>query len=79
MGGRKHYNHPLVGRLVLEHVPFSINENPELQMLLFTPVPELDSPNKLRRLIEEFAEKTERGVSLNSEGSKSHHGLPRGS
>jgi len=64
-GGRKHYNHPLVGRMVLEHVPFSINENPELQMLLFTPVPELDSPSKLRRLIEEFAEKSERGVSLN--------------
>lgn len=65
-GGRKHYNHPLVGRLVLEHVPFSINENPKLQMLPFTPVPKLDSPSKLRRLIEEFAEKAERSVSLTS-------------
>jgi transcriptional regulator with XRE-family HTH domain len=64
-GGRKHYNHPIAGRLVLEHVPFSINENPELQMLLFTPVPELDSPGKLRRLIEAFAAKSECGVSLN--------------
>jgi hypothetical protein len=31
-------------------------------MLLFTPVPELDSPSKLRRVIEEFAAKTERSI-----------------
>jgi transcriptional regulator with XRE-family HTH domain len=52
--GRLLYNHPKVGRLYLEHVGLALRDNPELTLVMFVPVPELDSIAKLGAIIRSF-------------------------
>jgi len=52
--GRLAYNHPAVGRLYLEHVGLALKDNPELTLVMFVPVPELDSIAKLGEIIRSF-------------------------
>jgi hypothetical protein len=49
---RKEREHPLVGRLVLQSTSFQVIDHPDLRMVVYTPLPEADTMNKLRRLAE---------------------------
>lgn len=54
--GRKDFNHPQVGRLALEHITLRVPENPDLKVMIYTPLDEDDTSAKLRRLLNEFTE-----------------------
>jgi transcriptional regulator with XRE-family HTH domain len=44
-------NHPLVGRLALHPTVFPLPEQPDLQMIVYTPLPQEDTAAKLRALM----------------------------
>jgi transcriptional regulator with XRE-family HTH domain len=50
--GRKELRHPTAGTLVFEHAVFNPVEAPEQRLILYTPVPEEDTPQKLAQLLE---------------------------
>jgi transcriptional regulator with XRE-family HTH domain len=50
--GRKEVIHPQVGRLVFEHAVFHPTESPEQRLILYSPLPDEDTPAKLARLLE---------------------------
>jgi transcriptional regulator with XRE-family HTH domain len=50
--GRKELHHPLVGTLIFEHAVFHPAEVPEQRLILYTPMPEHDTPEKLDELLE---------------------------
>jgi transcriptional regulator with XRE-family HTH domain len=50
--GRKEIRHPEVGTLVFEHAVFNPVEAPEQRLILYTPVPEHDTPEKLAELLD---------------------------
>ena len=50
--GRKELHHPTAGELVFEHAVFHPAEAPEQRLILYTPVPEHDTPQKLAELLE---------------------------
>jgi transcriptional regulator with XRE-family HTH domain len=52
--GLKRYNHPLVGRLQLQHVSFSVMDDPELTLTILAPPRTTDSRAKLQRIINHF-------------------------
>jgi transcriptional regulator with XRE-family HTH domain len=52
--GLKRYNHPLVGRLQLQHVSFSVMDDPELTLTILAPARSADSRTKLRQIINDF-------------------------
>ena len=52
--GLKRYNHPLVGRLQLQHVSFSVMDDPELTLTILAPARTTDSRTKLRQIINHF-------------------------
>src|SRR5215469_3474186 len=52
--GLKRYNHPLVGRLQLQHVSFSVMDDPELTLTILAPARSADSRTKLRQIINHF-------------------------
>jgi transcriptional regulator with XRE-family HTH domain len=47
--GCAQYNHPLVGRMVVDHMTFSVVDNPELRVVAW--LPEASSMKKMRRII----------------------------
>ena len=49
--GRKEVNHPIAGRMVFEHALFNPAEAPEQRLVLYTPLPEDDTPAKFARLL----------------------------
>jgi transcriptional regulator with XRE-family HTH domain len=51
-GGRKELRHPEVGLLAFEHAVFHPSEAPELRLVLYSPLPDHDTPAKLARLLE---------------------------
>jgi hypothetical protein len=50
--GRKEIIHPDVGRLLFEHAVFHPTESPEQRLILYSPLPDGDTPAKLARLLE---------------------------
>jgi hypothetical protein len=52
--GLKRYNHPLVGRLQLQHVSFSVMDDPELTLTILAPARTADSRTKLQQIIHRF-------------------------
>ena len=50
--GRKQVEHPIAGPMVFEHAVFNPSEAPEQRLVLYTPMPEQDTPAKLARLLE---------------------------
>jgi transcriptional regulator with XRE-family HTH domain len=50
--GRKVIEHPTVGTLIFEHAVFRPEAATEQRLILYTPVPEQDTPAKLAELIE---------------------------
>ena len=49
--GRKELDHAVAGRLVFEHTTFQLHDDPDLKMVLFTPLQDSDTPEKVRRLL----------------------------
>jgi transcriptional regulator with XRE-family HTH domain len=52
--GRKHYNHPVVGRLVAEHITLSVSDNPEVRLTIIAPTGDADSTAKFRGVAKSF-------------------------
>jgi transcriptional regulator with XRE-family HTH domain len=52
--GLKRYNHPLVGRLQLQHVSFSVLDDAELTLTILAPARTTDSRAKLQQIINHF-------------------------
>ena len=50
--GCAQYNHPLVGRMVVDHMTFSVVDNPELRVIAL--LPEASSMKKMRKIIAAF-------------------------
>ena len=50
--GRKELHHPVAGTLIFEHAVFHPAEAPEQRLILYTPAPEHDTPEKLAELLE---------------------------
>ncbi|WP_199320506.1 helix-turn-helix transcriptional regulator [Leptolyngbya sp. FACHB-261] len=50
--GRKEYEHSLVGRLVFEYTAFLVAEATDLRFVVYTPLPESDTLEKLQQLKE---------------------------
>ncbi len=49
--GRKQVHHPQAGLMLFEHAVLHPSIDPELRLILYTPLPEHDSPAKLARLL----------------------------
>jgi transcriptional regulator with XRE-family HTH domain len=52
-GGRREFEHPLLGRLVLYQTTFYLSSTPQVKLVLHTPVGEDDTVQKLERLIKD--------------------------
>jgi hypothetical protein len=50
--GRKEIHHPVEGRMEFEMAVFSPQESPDQRLVLYSPVPEHDTPQKLERLMD---------------------------
>src|SRR5215216_7861501 len=50
--GRKELRHPEVGMLAFEHAVFHPTELPEQRLILYSPLPDHDTPAKLARLLD---------------------------
>jgi transcriptional regulator with XRE-family HTH domain len=50
--GRKRLIHPVVGELLFEHAVFKLEESPDQRLVLYTPLPDSDTPAKIARLLE---------------------------
>jgi hypothetical protein len=44
-------NHPEAGKLVFEHAVFRPEESPEHRFIVYSAVPDADTPEKLERLL----------------------------
>ena len=53
--GRKELHHPVAGLLVFEHAGFSPLDVPDQRVVLYTPLPERDTPAKFAALLEPAA------------------------
>ena len=51
-GGRKELRHPEVGPLAFEHAVFHPNDAAELRLILYSPLPDYDTPAKLAHLLD---------------------------
>jgi transcriptional regulator with XRE-family HTH domain len=49
---KKELNHPLVGRLVLQPTTFQVTDAPDLRMVIYTPLEEANTAQKLAQLVE---------------------------
>lgn len=49
---QKELHHPLVGRLVLQPMTFQITDAPDLRMVIYKPLAEAHTPQKLAQLVE---------------------------
>ena len=50
--GRKVLRHPVAGQLVFEHAVFTPADAPEQRLILYSPLPDNDTPAKLTTLLE---------------------------
>jgi hypothetical protein len=55
--GRKEIVHPVAGRMLFEHAAFKHLENSEQRLILYTPLPDEDTPAKMRRLLAHRADR----------------------
>jgi hypothetical protein len=50
---RKDIEHPLVGKLMFEHTTLQVPTKPELKIMIYTPLPETDTLEKLQQLMDQ--------------------------
>jgi transcriptional regulator with XRE-family HTH domain len=58
---RKDIEHPLVGCLMFEHTTLQVPTMPELKIMIYTPLPETDTLEKLQQLMDQY-----QGVAMNA-------------
>jgi hypothetical protein len=49
--GRRTIEHPVVGTMVFEHAVFNPQEAPEQRLILYSPLPDEDTPQKLAQIL----------------------------
>ena len=54
--GRKTIMHPTAGRLEFEHAIFKHGETPDQRLVLYSPLPDNDTPARLERLLASASE-----------------------
>jgi transcriptional regulator with XRE-family HTH domain len=52
--GRRDYDHPVGGRMIVEHATFLVGDNPDLRLLVFLAAAEANSIAKMRKVIAGF-------------------------
>jgi hypothetical protein len=52
---QKDIEHPLVGSLMFEHTTLQVPTQPELKLMIYTPLPETDTLEKLQQLMDQGA------------------------
>jgi hypothetical protein len=62
--GRRNYDHPLVGRMIVETTTFSMSDNPELRLVVFLAAAASNSIAKMSRIVAAFR----KGASSTSSG-----------
>jgi transcriptional regulator with XRE-family HTH domain len=64
--GRRNYDHPLAGRMIVEHTTFSVSDNPELRLVLFLAAAASNSIAKMKKIVAAFR----KGASSTSSGAR---------
>ena len=64
--GRKDYDHPLAGRMIVEHTTFSVSDNPELRLVVFLAPAASNSIAKMKKIVAAFR----KGASSTSSGAR---------
>jgi len=64
--GRNAYDHPQVGRMIVEHTTFSVIDNPELRLIVFLATAASDSIAKMKKIVATFR----KGASSISSGAR---------
>jgi transcriptional regulator with XRE-family HTH domain len=64
--GRNAYDHPQVGRMIVEHTTFSVIDNPELRLIVFRATAASDSIAKMKKIVATFR----KGASSISSGAR---------
>jgi transcriptional regulator with XRE-family HTH domain len=64
--GRNDYNHPLAGRMIVEHTTFSVSDNPELRVVVFLATAASNSIAKMKKIVAAFR----KGTSSTSSGTR---------
>jgi hypothetical protein len=49
--GRKDYDHPLAGRMIVEHTTFLVSDNPELRLVVFLAAAASNSIAKMEKVV----------------------------
>ena len=52
--GRNAYDHPQVGRMIVEHTRFSVSDNPELRLVVFLAAAASNSIAKMKKIVATF-------------------------
>ena len=63
---RKDYDHPLAGRMIVEHTTFSVSDNPELRLVVFLAAAASNSIAKMKKIVAAFR----KGASSTSSGAR---------
>jgi transcriptional regulator with XRE-family HTH domain len=56
--GRNEYNHPVAGRMVVEHTTFSVSDNPEVRLIVFLAAAASNSIAKMEKLVATFVKRS---------------------
>ena len=64
--GRNAYDHPQVGRMVVEHTMFSVSDNPELRLVVFLAAAASNSIAKMKKIVAALR----KGASSTSSGAR---------
>jgi transcriptional regulator with XRE-family HTH domain len=64
--GRNAYDHPRVGRMIVENTMFSVVDNPELRLVVFLAAPASNSIAKMKKIVAAFR----KGASSTSSGAR---------
>jgi transcriptional regulator with XRE-family HTH domain len=64
--GRNDYDHPLAGRMIVEHSTFSVSDNPELRLIVFLAAAVSNSIAKMKKIVAAFP----KGTSSTSLGAR---------
>ena len=64
--GRNDYDHPLAGRMTVEHTSFSVSDNPELRLVVFLAAAASNSIAKMKKIVATFR----KGASSRSPGAR---------
>jgi transcriptional regulator with XRE-family HTH domain len=64
--GRRNYDHPLAGPMIVEHTSFSVSDNPELRLVVFLAAAASNSIAKMQKVVAGFRS----GASSSSSGAR---------